>query len=213
MASRLLAAAVCAAALCACSRQALDVPALDDAPVVAPARIGEVRMTAPGYGIALSREGEVQFEVNLEAGDAPLVHEGDPCVAYSPPSTSTVSCVVSRVTRGVSEETGQALAWLAPKGAARWPAGEFVFAVITTRTKHHALVVPPSAVLSKDGKSWVVVKKPGKGGAASYEPAEVVVGASADGVVEIAKGLTPGDEVVVQGGIGFLYPEFKAASD
>lgn len=213
MASRFLAAIAFASALCACSRKPLEVPEIEDAPSVAPARVGEVRLTAPGYGIALSREGGVQFEVNLEAEDAPLVREGDPCVAYSPPSTSTVSCVVSRVVRGVSEETGQALAWLAPKGAARWPAGEFVFAVITTRTKRNALVVPPSAVLTKDGKTWVVVKQPGKEGAAAYVPTEVVVGASADGVVEVSKGLAAGAEVVVQGGIGFLYPEFKAASD
>ncbi len=213
MGSRLGAALALAAALCACSRKPLEVPALKDAPVVEAARIGEVRLTAPGYGIALARGGGVQFEVNLEAEDAPLVREGDPCVAYSPPSTATVSCVVSRVARGVSEETGQALAWLAPKGAERWPAGEFIFAMITTRTERHALVVPPSAVLTKDGKTWVVVKRAAKDGSASYEPAQVVAGAAADGEVEIEKGLSPGDQVVVQGGIGFLYPEFKAASD
>lgn len=213
MASKLLAVLAGAAALCACSRKALEVPALEDAPVVAPARLGDVRLTAPGYGIALSRGGAVQFEVNLEAEDAPHVREGDPCVAYAPPSTSTVVCSVARVMRGASEETGQALAWLSPRGAARLPAGEFVFAVITTSTKRHAVVVPPSAVFAKDGKTWVVLKRAGKDGAPSYAPAPIDVGASADGAVEVTSGLEPGAEVVVQGGLGFLYPEFKAASD
>lgn len=202
-----------AALLAACSRKAFEAPELSDAPVVRKAALGVVHLTAPGYGIALSREGGVQFEVNLEAEDAPHVRAGDPCTAYSPPSTAAVACVVASVRRGVSEETGQAIAWLSPRGAARWPSGEFVFALITTGAKKNAVVVPPSAVLTKDGKSWVVVREPGKEGAAQYSPVEVATGDSSDGVIEVAQGLAAGQEVVVQGGVGYLYPEFKAGAD
>ncbi len=200
------------AALCACSRKPFEAPDLSDPPVVVPARLGEIRLTAPGYGIALARGGGVKFEVNLEAEDAPNVRDGDACVAYAPPSTATVSCAVTSVLRGVSEETGQAIAWLSPRGGASLPAGEFVFTVITTRVKKRAVLVPQSAVLTKDGKSWVIVQRRGEKGAA-YEPAEVEVGDTGDGVVEVSQGLRPGTLVVAQGGVGYLYPEFKAAAE
>lgn len=201
-----------AAAAVACRRGGFEAPELSDAPVVAPARRGEIALTAPVYGIVLERDGRTQLEVNVEAADAPNVREGDACTAYLPPARDATPCAVTRVLRGASAETGSAIAWLAPRGGPKLAAGEFVFALITTRVKRGALVVPASAVLTKDGRTWVVRRVKDEKGAARYEPVEVAAGERQGETVEISSGLAPGDETVTQGAIGYLYPDFKAGS-
>jgi len=201
-----------AAAAAACSKRSFEAPPLADEPRTVPARRGEVPLSAPVYGIVLARDGRTQLEVNVEAADAPRVREGDACVAYLPPAKAATPCVVARVLRGASAETGSAIAWLEPRGGPALAAGEFVFAMITTRVKKGALVVPAAAVLTKNGGTYVVRRtKDGRGGE-RYEPVEVTVGESAGGEVEISAGLTAGDEAVVQGGLGYLYPDFKAGA-
>ena len=207
-----LALSVGALLLGACSKKPYDAPEIEDPPLAQTARRGSIERTAPAYGIAVGRSGAVQLEVNVEAQDAPSLRAGQPCVAYVPPSTAAASCAVARLLPAASEETGQAIAWLSPRGGVSIEPGEFVFAVVTTGSEREGLAVPGAAVLTKAGKTWVVKRAPGKDGHPAFEPVEVRVGATANGRTQVLSGLQAGEQVLVQGGLGYLYPEFKAAA-
>ncbi len=209
--SPLLAAA--ALALAACSGKAPSVP---DAPTgftsAAPV-IGEMALVAPAYGVVTASSGGPELEVNVEASDARRVRAGLAATALVGEDGREVSGRVSRVLRGASAETGQALAWITPerRGDLSAAVGEFVSASIVIGTRRRALLLPRSAVFVRDGRTFVVVSSTAAGGP-RWQPREVETGAESGGRVEIARGLSPGDTVAVQGGLGYLYPDFKAAA-
>ncbi len=75
-----------------------------------------------------------------------------------------------------------------------WP-GQFVNVSVTTRTDPNAIVVPPAAVqIGQDG-DYVFVVKPDN----TAEIRPVTVSRTVDGQAVVAKGLAPGDRVVVDG--------------
>ncbi|MHB2025832.1 MAG: efflux RND transporter periplasmic adaptor subunit [Elusimicrobiota bacterium] len=198
-----------------CSRNGhLHLSALSDSPVVVAARLRNLKEYAPGYGIAMRKNGAMEFVVNIEAGDSDLVSSGQQALAYVLPSTAPVHCRVAVILRRVSSETGQSIAWLKPLAPTRARAGHFIDAKILTRVRHGVLCVPSDAVLIKDGQTWVI--RASSSGAAEetvYAPDAVRIGAVSDGFIEIESGLNPGDAIVAKGGIGYLYPDFKAAQD
>lgn len=67
--------------------------------------------------------------------------------------------------------------------------------VITDRTYAAALAVPKSAIVDASGKMLVFHQEDGN----KYEPVEVTLGRTAGDLVEIKKGVEPGDRVVTQG--------------
>ena len=91
--------------------------------------------------------------------------------------------------------------------------GDFVFAMIITRTKHGALAIPRRGVFIKESKTWAIEKNTDEKGKVEFKAVEVEVGTASDELVEILKGLKEGGTVAVDGAIGFLYPDFKAASE
>jgi cobalt-zinc-cadmium efflux system membrane fusion protein len=200
-----------AAALAGCSRHAAyEAPALDDEPVLAAAALADLPVRVPAYGIVLKNG---QAEVNIEAADSKLVRPGQAAAVFPAPGRAGVQCAVVRVLAGASAETGQAIAWLAPRTPGALTPNDFVSASVTVAVKRRALAVPKSAVLVRDGKTLVVGAAPDEKGKTSYAAVEVTLGDESDAAVEIRSGLKPGDRVVVQGAIGLLYPEFKAAAD
>ncbi|HEX4046375.1 MAG TPA: hypothetical protein VH309_00995 [Elusimicrobiota bacterium] len=203
--------ALCAAAaLAACGRRAAFVaPPLEDAPVLATAALTDIPVRIPAYGLSLP---DGRFEVNIEAGDARSVRPGEDATVLAPGQEPIPGRVV-RVLRVASVETGQALAWLAAQGNGRVPPNEFVSANIVVAVKRRALAVPKSAVLVRDGRTWVVRAEAGEGGKAAYVPVQVATGDESDTGIEILSGLKPGDRVVTTGAVGLLYPDFKAASE
>jgi multidrug efflux pump subunit AcrA (membrane-fusion protein) len=116
------------------------------------------------------------------------------------------------VLRRASEETGASIAWLTPLAPAAVPVNEFVYANIFVRVKRRALTVPQAAVLVRDGRLFVVTATttPGKA-AREFKVVEVSTGAASGPDVELRSGLSAGEQVVVQGGVGFLYPDFKSS--
>ncbi|MDE2314564.1 MAG: hypothetical protein KGL04_10385 [Elusimicrobia bacterium] len=179
------------------------------------ARLQDLKEYVPGYGISTEETGRLEFALNIEAADTPQVSRGENATAYVAPSIAPIHCRVARVLRAVSAETGQSIAWLRPVGDADVPVGNFVDARIITRVRHHVLAVPPAAVLFKSGQAWVIRAEPPQtpSGQTNYVPTAVILGEVTDEAVEIKSGLKPGDKIVVQGGIGYLYPDFKAEAD
>ncbi len=200
-----------AAFLAACSRRgAYEAPQLGDEPALASAELMELPVRVPAYGVVLKNG---QVEVNVEAADAKLVRPGQYAAVFPAPGRPPVTSAVVRVLAGASAETGQAIAWLAPGTPGALTPNDFVSASVTVAVKRRALAVPKSAILVRDGKTLVVAAAPGDKGKTSYSAVEVKTGDESDAAVEIRSGLKAGDRVVVQGAIGLLYPEFKAAAD
>jgi membrane fusion protein, multidrug efflux system len=75
-----------------------------------------------------------------------------------------------------------------------WP-GQFVNVSVTTRVDPNAVVVPPSAVQIGQEGDYVFVITPDK----TAELRAVTVSRTVDGLSVVAKGLAPGDTVVVDG--------------
>jgi multidrug efflux pump subunit AcrA (membrane-fusion protein) len=200
-----------AAALAACAkRTAFEAPALDDPPAVASAAPVDLPIRVPAYGIVL-KNGEI--EVNIEAADAKLVRPGQEATAFQTPGRAPIPCRVARVLPAASAETGQAIAWLAPKTPGLAAPNDFVSADVIVSVERRALAVPKSALLIRDGKTLVVRVDAGEGGKTAYVPVPVETGVESDAAVQILSGLKAGDRVATQGAIGYAYPDFKAGAD
>lgn len=201
------------AATAACRRQgAFQIPELSDAPEVAVAVFKDMPDYAPAYGIVTDAEGSQRLEVTIGAADSPRVQVGQRAAAYLLPSTRAIECRVSRVLRGVSEETGQSIAWLSPAAPLHRPPGDFLYAKITFALKRRALTVPASAVFIRDGRPCVLRQGSSKSQKVIFAAVPVETGLVSEADTEIRSGLVPGDRVAV-GGLGFLYPDFKADAD
>lgn len=195
--------------LSACKKGPTDVPDVEDHPAVGAVQVKDIPDVIPAYGIV---EG-ARLVVSIEAEDSPRVREGQRAWAFVLPSTAPIACRVTRSLRDVSAETNQSLAWLEPLSGRPLPANSFVSASVEVARRPHALTVPREAVMIRDGRTVVMRRVKGAEGKVSYEPVAVTMGVESGGDVEILSGLTPGEELVTSGGIGLLFPEFKAASD
>lgn len=207
----LLALGLPALTLTACSKQKnLEVKDLFDPPRVEQAQLVDLPEYCAAYGIVVNKEGAFQLEVNIEANDSAKIKPGQHATAYITPRTQGIQCVVSKVLRSVSTETGQSIAWLKPPTTIPMLAGEFVYANISTDIKRHVLAVPSPAVLIRNGRALVIRQETIGDGQSKFTPVEVQTGASSPTEIEIKSGLKPKDQIVVEGGIGFLFPDFKA---
>lgn len=195
--------------IAACKKAGVEIPDVEDPPGIGAVQVQDVPDLVPAYGIV---EG-ARVVVNVEAQDSARVREGERGWVYVLPSTAPISCRVTRVFRGVSAETNQSLAWLETRPARGLPANSFVSASIEAARRPRALTVPRAAVMIRDGKPVVLRVSQGADGKASYEPVAVTMGVESGGDVEILSGLKAGEKIVTSGGIGLLFPEFKAASD
>ncbi len=190
-----------------------QAPEFTDEPQTVKASLKQIASRVPAYGISVDHGGGIEFVVNIEAEDAPKVRPGEMASAFILPDRTPIACRVSRALPNVSAETGQALASLRPLQANSIPLNEFIYAAITTSIKKNALTVPKEAVYVRDGRTWVIRKSKTRDGHVEFASVEVNVGESFDSDVEVQSGLEPNDEIVVQGGVGFLYPEFKVSME
>ncbi|MDE2489981.1 MAG: hypothetical protein KGM24_03990 [Elusimicrobia bacterium] len=166
----------------------------------------------PAYGIVVDGPNGPELEANVEAADAPRVRAGEDATAYVAEDGRDVPapCRVRRILRGASAETGGAIAWLAFSRPTDVPLRSFLYAHIRTGEKRGVLTVPLSALYVRAGREYAVVASTGATGV-SYAPRRVETGLVAGGTAEIVSGLSPFDRVVVAGGLGFVYADFKAA--
>ncbi|MDE5798085.1 MAG: efflux RND transporter periplasmic adaptor subunit, partial [Treponemataceae bacterium] len=72
---------------------------------------------------------------------------------------------------------------------------------LVTDTVQDAIVIPNSAIVTREGKTFVFVVASQKDGrkAATVRQQPITVGISVDNRTEIAKGLEAGDEIIVKG--------------
>jgi hypothetical protein len=189
------------------------IPDIADEPESVQVKVQDLADTAPAYGVALG--GGRSFEVSLEPADSQKLRAGELAWINTVGSESrpTIQATVTRVSRSSSSEVGQALAWLQAKSGSPVPAGEFVFAKLTLATKKNVLTIPREAIYVKDGAPLVLKQTQSKDGKTSFTPTEVELGVESEGNVEIRSGLESKDRVAVQGGIGYLFPNFKEADD
>ncbi len=81
---------------------------------------------------------------------------------------------------------------------ARVKVGMYARVRLITASVPDAVIIPASAVLSRDGKSYVfTVSRAGAGTVALLQP--VVLGMQVDGDVQVTEGLVPGNEIVSKG--------------
>lgn len=192
-----------------CSKSKTQIPDITDEPAVAPVSVKNMPEAVPGYGVVT--DGAV--EVNLEAKDGSRVSVGDKALVWSDNAAKFFACRVAKVLPNVNLATGQAIAWLKPVSEFSLPVGKFISAQIIVRVKTGVLTLPIEAVYVKDGQSVVLLKQTLKDGTISYVPTPIKTGIVYEGNVEIVSGLKPGDQVATQGGIGYLYANFKADAD
>jgi multidrug efflux pump subunit AcrA (membrane-fusion protein) len=193
------------------SKTSSSIPDINDDPVVVPLSRVDLPEEIPSYGIVLGGGKNALFEVNVEAEDSSLIKIGQKATASVVPSNKPIPCVVSNVVREVSTETGQAIAWLKAEIPTSVERGEFIYASISVAVKHGVLAVPKSAVLTREGHTWVIRQEKNADQKIKYNPVQVEVGATSENLIEITSGLKEQDQVVSEGNIGFLYPDFKAS--
>lgn len=190
---------------------AAPAPEVSDPPRLARASRVDLPERVPAYGIAVGRGDALRLEVSIEAADSAQVHPGQTAEVSVLPSTVAVACRVERVLLAASTETGQSLAWLKPlTPATRLAPNDFVYARITTGVRRGVLTVPIAAVLIRGGRTIVVRAEDG---GKKYAAIDVKIGASDGEPIEIVSGLSTGDEVVVEGGLGAAFPDFKAGDN
>jgi multidrug efflux pump subunit AcrA (membrane-fusion protein) len=206
---RLLGVVLFLTLLAGCSKKEPTIPDVTDDPVTTPISIKDLPIIALTAGVV--RGGSL--EVNLEAVDAIRVTDGDVAQAWLDISQKPLQCRVTSVLRDVNLSTGQAIAWLKPMRNEVLSEGDFYTAQIIIRVKHHVLTLPQDAIYIREGKPTVLLEQTAKDGTKTYVPTFIETGTAFNGDIEIVSGLTPGDQVVTQAGIGFLYPDFKANAD
>jgi multidrug efflux pump subunit AcrA (membrane-fusion protein) len=103
------------------------------------------------------------------------------------------------------------VAWLELERPCVFSLGDFLTASITTGS-HRVLALPEKAVLVLAGAPVAVRRGPDKDGKAVYETVTLETGAAKDGLVEVRSGLKAGDQAVISGAIGYLYPDFKSSA-
>jgi|SRR5665213_172248 len=189
-----------------CSKGKTEISELTDDPVIVPMTVKDLPETVPAYGIVTSGV----LEVNVEKEDSSKVLVGQKATALVGLGQSSVKCSVVNILRNVNTTTGLAIAWLKPTQDASLTDGDFVSAKIILKIKHHVATIPQQAIFIREGKTLVIVRQTEKDSEVQYEPVQVQIGIVSDSDVEILSGLKPQDEVVVQAGIGYLYPEFKS---
>ncbi len=188
------------------------VPPLEDEPEVAVAKREPLSQILPAYGIIMGSSPELQAKVAVETDDAPLIRVGERVWVRSSRFASERGKVV-RFLGGAIPETGQGIAWISvPNPDGRDHSGEFVWVRIEAQAGKATLVVPASAIVTKEHKTWVVSPKKDEKGKQTFEPTEVEIGRANGEKTEILKGIEEGTEVLVSGAVGYLYPNFKSGA-
>jgi hypothetical protein len=128
-----------------------------------------------------------QASVLLDTNTAARIAPGSPVEIGSNPNTTTGN--VLRVERQFEPSLGQVEALIAFDDPERYPVGSFV-PVLFQRAAATAMAVPEGSVLQTGGGEFVFVARDGHFARTRIQP-----GARAEGWIEIAGGLRPGDRV------------------
>ena len=134
-------------------------------------------------------------DVHLSEKDTRSVRSGQPAlVRLGSDDAATVHARVERISPIVDQSSGTVKVTVAMDPQPGFRPGSFVRVEIRTDTKPDAIVIPKRALIEEDGANYVFV--------ASNDTAKrtkVELGYEREGLVEIRKGVEPGQNVVVAG--------------
>ncbi|MGF6920546.1 efflux RND transporter periplasmic adaptor subunit [Paraburkholderia sp. 40] len=157
-------------------------------------QVGQV--VAPGAPlVTIGNRDRLRVKLGLEQDDLARIHIGQRVEVVPINSAETpISSTVEKIYRQIDPTTRLADAVIPLPRAHGLLPGAMVRAEIVVEANPHALVVPRSAVLSQQGKSYVFVDDHGH---ARERPVET--GEDNGKVIEIRKGLVAGQSVVTVG--------------
>lgn len=138
----------------------------------------------------------LQADVFLSERDASMIRPGQPSTVYSGVETETgLRGEVARISPVVDQSTGtvKVTVELAHRDRLFKP-GAFVRVEIRTDTRQGSVLVPKRAIVEEDGESFVFVAHEDE-----VSRVKVEIGYQHGGDVEIVRGLSAGDSVIVAG--------------
>lgn len=194
-----------------CNRTAPELPEIPSPIKMASAKIQPIARMVQAQGLVLRRGGGLVMEVSANSADSHFLHQGLTADVTDLRTGATWACQVTDVLANASLETGASVAWLEPvSGTGSLKEGDFVSASILAQWLQRGLVVPSAAVLIHGGRTVVVVSRKDEAGKEALQPVDVSLGVDSGDYTQILKGLKDGEQVVVEGGTGYLAPEFKS---
>ena len=134
-------------------------------------------------------------DVHLSERDARSVRPGQPAtVRLGSDDTATIQGRVERLSPIVDQASGTVKVTVAVEPKTGFRPGSFVRVEIRTDTKSDAIVIPKRALIEEDGQNYVFVAQKD-----TAKRTKVELGYQREGLVEIRKGVNPGESVVVAG--------------
>jgi HlyD family secretion protein len=137
---------------------------------------------------------------NVPADLLPFLRVGNPATIVGSDPTAELHGKVTVVSPALDPNSTTAEVWIeAPNPEERFRPGSTVQVTIVAETVPDAIVVPLTAILpSPEGGSMVLVA----GADSLAHERQIEIGIRAAGTVQILKGLEPGEQVIVVGGLG-----------
>jgi membrane fusion protein (multidrug efflux system) len=134
-------------------------------------------------------------DVHLSERDARSVRPGQPAtVRLGSDDAAAVQGRVERLSPIVDQASGTVKVTVAVDPKAGFRPGSFVRVEIRTDTKSDAIVIPKRALIEEDGQNYVFVAQKD-----TAKRTRVELGYQREGLVEIRKGVSPGESVVIAG--------------
>jgi RND family efflux transporter MFP subunit len=138
----------------------------------------------------------LQADVFLSEKDASLIKRGQPSKVFSGVVTDNgLSGQVARISPVVDQSTGTVKVTVElAHGDRLFKPGAFVRVEIRTDTREDSVLIPKRAIVEEDGESFVFVARED-----AVSRVKVELGYQSGGDVEIVRGVTAGESVVVAG--------------
>jgi len=134
-------------------------------------------------------------EVHLSERDTRLVHPNQTAtIRLGSDESAAVQGKVERIAPVVDQLSGTVKVTIALQPSPGFRPGAFVRVDIRTDTKSDAILIPKRAVIEEDGQNYIYVAT-----GDSARRSKVELGYSSEGMIEIRKGIEPGQKVVVAG--------------
>jgi multidrug efflux pump subunit AcrA (membrane-fusion protein) len=169
--------------------------------VVADRPVNAGEMASPGTPLlTIMDTSRVVARVNVPQSQSTAVKVGQTATLTQTGSTETLEGRVTVVSPATDPNTTTVQVWItAPNPGDRFKPGTTVHATIVAETIRNTLVVPASAILpGEEGGTAVLTVSPDS----TAHLRGVDVGVRYGDKVQIVRGINPGDEVVISGGLG-----------
>ncbi len=170
------------------------VVAVDDGVVTAKTAVLGNVVNSGAELFRMVRQGRVEWQAELDSRQLAQVHAGQ-TASVTLPSGETVQGTIRTITPALNVATGRAIVYVSLPSQSSARTGMFASGSIDVK-KSPALTLPQSAIVARDGRSYVYVI----GDDDTVSPRSVTVGRRHEDRVEVLGGLEPEVRVVASGG-------------